>query len=217
MCVGGPGACVCRLRSSHLTTVVLLCRSQKAKQARLEPPPAFSSQQILPIKEKKMCWREQFLPLRSSLMTYTGKEFVYIIIFSLTASPKAAMIQAPPASPTVKSAWDGLREGCSCHWASPSPAPNPAALTSPCANPLCPNHHRPQLGLCVLPTAGASLGPWGALPGSRDHHQQDAPEGMCPASAARVILVQSPALGAAPLAQSVCNFKAVLAMPKAKV
>lgn len=122
MCVGGLGACVCRLRSSRLTTVVLLCRSQKAKQARLEPPPAFSRQQIPPIKEKKMCWRERFLPSRSSLMTYTGKEFVYIIIFSLTASPKAAMIQAPPASPAVRSAWDGRREGCSCHRASPKPS-----------------------------------------------------------------------------------------------
>lgn len=40
-----------------------------------------------------MCWRERFLTLRSSLITYTRKEFVYVIIFSLTASPKAAMIQ----------------------------------------------------------------------------------------------------------------------------
>lgn len=45
-----------------------------------------------------MCWRERFLTLRSSLITYTGKEFVYGIIFSLTASPKAAAIQALPAS-----------------------------------------------------------------------------------------------------------------------
>lgn len=187
------------------------------KQARLEPPHAFSSKQIMPIKEKKMCWRERFLPLCSSLITYTGKEFVYIIIFSLTASPKAAMIQALPASPTAEPAWGGHREGCSCHRASPGPAPNPAALTSPCANPLRPEHHRPQLVLCILPMAGASLGPWSALPSSRDHHWHDAPDGMRPALAAMVTPVQSPALGAALPAQSVCNFKAVLAMPKAKV
>lgn len=37
-----------------------------------------------------MCWRERILTLRSSLITYTVKEFVYVIIFSLTASPRAA-------------------------------------------------------------------------------------------------------------------------------
>lgn len=37
-----------------------------------------------------MCWRERILTLRSSLITYTAKEFVYVIIFRLTASPRAA-------------------------------------------------------------------------------------------------------------------------------
>lgn len=37
-----------------------------------------------------MCWRERILTLRSSLITYTAEEFVYVIIFSLTASPRAA-------------------------------------------------------------------------------------------------------------------------------
>lgn len=37
-----------------------------------------------------MCWWERILTLRSSLITYTAEEFVYVIIFSLTASPRAA-------------------------------------------------------------------------------------------------------------------------------
>lgn len=37
-----------------------------------------------------MCRREPILPLRPSLGTYTAKEFVYVIIFSLTASLRAA-------------------------------------------------------------------------------------------------------------------------------
>lgn len=47
----------------------------------------------MPIEEKKMCWRERILTLHSSLVTYTAKEFVCVIIFSLTASPRAAGFQ----------------------------------------------------------------------------------------------------------------------------
>lgn len=57
----GWGCRVCRLHSSNLATFVLVHRSQGVKQARLQPPPELSSKQIMPIKEKKMCWREQFL------------------------------------------------------------------------------------------------------------------------------------------------------------
>lgn len=120
-----------------------------------------------------MCWRERFLTLRSSLITYTDKEFVYVIIFSLTASLKAAMIQALPASPPAlrraprQNEPPGRARGrvlCSCHRASPGPAPNPAALASPCANSPCQKHLRQpqlqtsQLGLCTLPTAGGIPG-----------------------------------------------------------
>lgn len=40
-----------------------------------------------------MCSRERILTSRSSLITYTAEEFVYAIIFSLTASPRAAAFQ----------------------------------------------------------------------------------------------------------------------------
>lgn len=128
----GWGFCVCRLRSSNLATFVLVRRSQKVKQARLQPPPAFSSKQIMPIKEKKMCWREQFLTLRSSLIAYTGKEFVDVIIFSLTASPKAATIQALPDDPQPS--------GRTSPWGGSAPATGPApAHTKPSSTrqPLC--------------------------------------------------------------------------------
>lgn len=119
-----------------------------------------------------MCWRERFLTLCSSLITYTRKEFVYVIIFSLTASPKAAMIQVLsagrprylPRSLAKQAPRARTRKGALlCHQASPSPAPNPAALASPCANSPCrkclhrPQLQTPQLGLCILPTAGGHL------------------------------------------------------------
>lgn len=121
-----------------------------------------------------MCWRERFLTLRSSLITYTGKEFVYGIIFSLTASPKAAAIQALPASlpsplprsPVKRTPRERARGRvlCSCHRASAGPAPNPAALASPCANSPCqkrlrrPQLQTPRLGLCISPMAGGIPG-----------------------------------------------------------
>lgn len=75
-----------------------------------------------------MCWRERFLTLHSSLITYAGKGFVYVIIFSLTASPKAVVVQALPAAPAARG-----------RVLSPprDPAPNPAAPASPCANSPC--------------------------------------------------------------------------------
>lgn len=89
-----------------------------------------------------MCWRERILTSRSSLVTYTAKEFVYVIILSLTASPRAAGF------------WHcGHQEGALLlPHTKPSSALKPwyklrAENTSP-ANPW--------LGLCLLPT-GASL------------------------------------------------------------
>lgn len=161
-----------------------------------------------------MCWRERFLTLCSSLITYTRKEFVYVIIFSLTASPKAAMIQVLSAgrpSPLPRSLAKQAprartRKGALlCHQASPSPAPNPAALASPCANSPCRKMpppasatNPPARALHLTYGGGASLESLSALPGSRDHHRHAAPGGMCPASAVRVKLMRNPALGAAP-------------------
>lgn len=108
----------------------------------------------MPIKEKKMCWRERFLTLRSSLITYTGKEFVYVIIFSPTASPKAATIPcclpAPQPSATLPgemSPRDGHEERCSAPATGPAPAPRQTRQRSQAlVQTLCRKHlHRPQL------------------------------------------------------------------------
>lgn len=124
-----------------------------------------------------MCWRERFLTLRSSLITYTGKEFVYVIIFSLTASPRAAMIQAlpasppspPPGSPVTQAPGAGARKGALL---LPPGQPQPRTKPGSARTPLCKlsvpktpppaSAANPQLGLCILPTAGG-------VPGAAEH------------------------------------------------
>lgn len=117
-----------------------------------------------------MCWRERFLTLRSSLITYAGKGFVYVIIFSLTASPKAVTVQALPAAPAARG-----------RVLSPprDPAPNAAAPASPCANSPC---RKSSSTLRCKPPARALQLTHGAQAAPR----HSAPGGTRPASAARV-------------------------------
>jgi len=160
-----------------------------------------------------MCWRERFLPLRSSLITYTGKEFVYVIIFSLTASLKAATIQALPASPPALRRAPRRNEPprraqgrvlCSYH--RPTPAPHQAQQHSRAlvralraenvsASLSC---KPPSSGFASHPPVGSSPEPPRARPGSQDPRQHPAPSGTCPAPAAGVKPGRNPALGAAP-------------------
>lgn len=97
-----------------------------------------------------MCWREWILTLRSSLITYTAKEFVYVIIFSPTASPRAA-----------GSRRCGHEEG-----ALLLPRTKPSSARRPwyklCAGNTSTSPASPWLGLCLSPTAGACL----ELPGT---------------------------------------------------
>lgn len=104
-----------------------------------------------------MRWREQFLTLRSSLITYAGKGFVYVIIFSLTASPQAVMVQALPAAPAARG-----------RVLSPprDPAPNPPAPASPCANSPC---RKSSSSLRCKPPAQALQLTHGAQPGIPAH------------------------------------------------
>lgn len=126
-----------------------------------------------------MCWREQFLTLCSSLMTYAGKGFVYVIIFSRTTSPKAVMVEALPASPrsTRTGAVPAMGPGSACE---------PLCRLSVPAILQHPPVRTPQLRLCISPTAPS--------PASR----HTAAGGTCPASAARGKPRRNPALGAAP-------------------
>lgn len=161
-----------------------------------------------------MCWREQFLTLCSSLITYTGKEFVYIIIFSLTASPKAAMIQAlpasppspPPCSPVKRAPGAGARKDALL---LPPGQLRPHTKPSSACKSLCKllraenasaglSRKTPSLGFASYLRRGASPEPLSTLPGSRDHQQHAAPSRTGPASALRVKLMRNPSLGAAP-------------------
>lgn len=104
-----------------------------------------------------MCWRERFLTLRSSLITYTGKEFVYVIIFSISESCDDSSAARQPPSPAPRSP----AKGCSAPATGPAPAPRQTRqLPSPCANSLSrkrlrwPQMQPPLLGLRILPMVG---------------------------------------------------------------
>lgn len=158
-----------------------------------------------------MCWRERFLTLSSSLITYTGKEFVYVIIFSLTASLNAAMIQCccqppspPPRFPVKRAPGTGTRKDAPL---LPPGQHQPRTKPGSARKPLCKlcaentstglSSKPPSSGFASYLQQGSSPEPPSILPGRRDHQWHVAPGGTCPASAVRVKLMRNPALGAA--------------------